>query len=214
MRAVLFLCCLTVATACSKKPDKCQQFVDKSMKVLTDLALMRGARLGDVEKEQLVEGCRKSSKAGKSDPQIDCVLAAKDDVGVSACYTKGYEDYLKRSKEIEAKIQLGKLGKMAKVEHATTSEFPKGKVGPTPATPCCAEPAKECSSTDTTWADPVWQALDFTIEGAFRYQYSYESDGKTFTATATGDVGCTGKPTTTTITGKIGPDGAAEVTKL
>lgn len=215
MRAAL-LCLVILVAACSKKSegDKCKRVIDKSMKVLSDLATMRGTTLGEPEKKTLIEQCQKAIKSGKPDPQIDCVLAAKDDAGVSACYTKGYEEYLKRSKEIEAKLQLTKLGKNAKVAFVTNAEFPKGKVGPTPATPCCSEQIKQCVPTDTTWSDPVWQALEFTVDGAFLYQYTYESDGKTFTATASGDIGCTGKPTTTTLTGKVGADGSPEVTRL
>jgi hypothetical protein len=59
----------------------------------------------------------------------------------------------------------------------------------------------------------VWQSLEFVVDGPFNFQYSYESDGKTFTATATGDVGCQGKPSTTTITGKINDKGEPEITK-
>jgi hypothetical protein len=211
----LALIAVLLVSGCTKgkSSDKCEAVVEKSMKVLGDLAKMRGARLGTAEKKELVAQCRKAVKAGKPDPQMDCVLAAKDDVGVSACYTKGYEQYLARSKEIEAKLQLSKIGKLAAAAFAQNAEFPKGKVGPTPTTACCGEQIKQCVPTDTTWADPVWKALDFAVEGAFHYQYTYESDGKTFTATATGDVACTGKPTTTTITGKLGDDGAPVISK-
>lgn len=206
---------LAVLVACSKKPagDRCQRVIEKSMKVLNEISALRGAKLGEPEKQKLIEQCRQQTKAGKPDAQMDCVLAAKDDKEVRACYIKGYEQYLERSKEIEAKLNLSRLGKNAKVAAVTNGEFPKGKVGPTPATPCCSEQIKQCIPTDTTWSDPVWQSLDFLVDGAFNYQYSYESDGKTFTATATGDVGCQGKPTTTTITGKIDDKGEPEISK-
>lgn len=214
MRAAV-LSILVIAGACSKKSeDKCQRVIEKSIKVLGEIAALRGAKLGTEETKQLVEQCRKATKAGHPDPQIDCVLAAKDDAGVRNCYIKGYEQYLERSKEIEAKLQLSKIGKQAKTAFIEKAEFPKGKIGPTPAIPCCSEQIKQCIPTDTTWADPVWQALGFTVEGAFQFQYSYESDGKTFTATATGDIGCTGKPMTTTLTGKVGQDGSPELSKL
>jgi hypothetical protein len=201
--------------ACSKKSgDKCQRVIEKSMTVLGEMAALRGAKLGDEEKQQLVAQCQKAVKAGHPDPQIDCVLAAADDAGVRKCYIKGYEDYLERSKEVEAKLQLLTIGKRASAVFDEKAEFPKGKVGPTPATPCCAEPTKQCTPTDTMWSDPVWQALDFRVQGTFLFHYTYESDGKTFTATATGDVGCTGKPTTTTLTGKVGADGKPELSKL
>lgn len=213
MKRIVLLSLLLVA--CSKKSsDKCERVIDKSMKVLGEIAALRGAKLGAADKKELVAQCRKAAKAGHPDPQIDCVLAAADDAGVRKCYIQGYENYLERSKEIEAKLQLTSLGKLAKAAFVENNEFPKGKVGPTPATPCCGEQIKQCVPTDTTWSDPVWQSLGFAVEGAFLFQYSYESDGKTFTATATGDVGCTGKPTTTTLTGKVGADGAPELSKL
>ena len=214
MKRILLLSLLLLA-ACSKKSgDKCQRVIDKSMKVLGEIAALRGAKLGDEEKKELVAQCQKAAKAGHPDPQIDCVLAAADDAGVRKCYIKGYENYLERSKEIEAKLQLITMGKRATAFFTEKKEFPKGKVGPTPATPCCAEPTKQCTPTEATWSDPVWQALDFRVEGKFLFQYTYESDGKTFTATATGDVGCTGKPTTTTFTGTIGADGTPVISKL
>ena len=213
MKWIVLLSLLLVA--CSKKSgDKCDRVIAKSMKVLGEIAALRGAKLGDEEKQHLIAQCKKAVKAGHPDPQIDCVLAAADDAGVRKCYIKGYEDYLARSKEIEAQLQLTTLGNRAREVFTEKSEYPKGKVGPTPATPCCGEPTKQCTATDAMWSDPVWQALGFRVEGAFLFQYSYESDGKTFTATATGDVGCTGKPTTTTLTGKIGADGAPELSKL
>ena len=216
MRLALVFFVVILAGACSKKSggDKCQRVIDKSMKVLGEISAMRGVKLGDAEKKALVEQCRKATKEGHPDPQIDCVLAAKDDAGVRSCYIKGYENHLERSKEIEAKLQLGKIGQAAKAAFVTNAEFPKGKVGPTPAAGCCAEQGKQCVANETTFADPIWKALDFTVEGTFNYQYTYESDGKTFTATATGDIGCAGKPTTLTITGKVGADGAPEVSKL
>jgi hypothetical protein len=143
-----------------------------------------------------------------------CVLAAKDDAGVRDCYMKGFEQYLQRSKEVEAKLHLGMIEKRAKLYFVTNNEFPRGKSGPTPVTPCCSEQIKKCISDDKMWADPVWQALEFSVEGTFGFQYSYESDGKTFTASAVGDVGCTGTPVTHKIEGKVGADGQPEITKL
>jgi hypothetical protein len=38
----------------------------------------------------------------------------------------------------------------------------------------------------------VWTRLDFQIDDPGYFQYAYESDGKTATATATGDLDCDG----------------------
>jgi hypothetical protein len=212
MKWIVLLSLLLVA--CTKKSsDKCERVIDKSMKVLGEMSALRGAQLDDADKKELVAQCKKAVKAGRPDPQMECVLAAADEVAVRKCYIQGYENYLERSKELEAKLQLAKIGEGAKTAFVN-NEFPKGKVGPTPATPCCGEQSKQCMPTDTTWSDPVWKALGFTVEGAFRFHYTYESDGKTFTATATGDVGCTGKPTTKTLTGKVGASGTPELSKL
>lgn len=207
------LACLLLAACSKKKEDKCTRAIDKSWTVLNEIAVLRGknAKLTPEDKKAFVENCRKASKS-KPDPEVDCVLAAKDDAGVRDCYMKGYEAYLARSKEMEAKIQLGKIAKTTKAAFIGQAAFPTGKVGPTPATPCCSEQVKQCLPGEGTFSDPTWQALEFMIEGPFHFQYSYESNGKTFTATASGDPGCTGKPVTHTITGKVGADGSPEIT--
>jgi hypothetical protein len=206
---------LLIVAACSKKDggDKCTRVIEKSMKVLGEISALRGAKLGEPEKKQLIDECHEQTKSGRPDAQMDCVLAATDDAGVRRCYIDGYAQHLERAKELEAPVQLSKLGKNAKVAFVTNNEFPKGKVGPTPATPCCSEQIKQCIPTDTMWSDPLWQSLDFIVDGPFNFQYSYESDGKTFTATATGDIGCQGKPQTRTITGKVNDKGEVELSK-
>lgn len=108
-------------------------------------------------------------------------------------------------------MQLNRIGKSAKVAFITNAEYPTGRAGPTPATPCCAQPDKQCAPAAADWANPIWQALDFRIDDPFRFQYSYESDGKTFTATATGDLACDGKTTTLTARGIITDDGSPQV---
>jgi hypothetical protein len=85
----------------------------------------------------------------------------------------------------EAQLHLNKIGKQAKVTLMEKAAFPTGKVGPTPATDCCASGGK-CKPDAQAWADPVWKELGFSIEEPHAFQYSYESDGKTFTAKAIG----------------------------
>jgi len=106
------------------------------------------------------------------------------------------EEYVKRSKQSEAALQLNKLGKSAKRVYAETSALPIGDVPLTPAAPCCGGPNHHCVTTPETWQQPVWKALDFEIDEPTLFQYSYQSDGKTFTAKAVGDLNCNG----TTIT--------------
>ena len=105
----------------------------------------------------------------------------------------------------EAVVMLNKLGANAKVAFATNGAFPIGKVGPTPADECCksGSPENKYKCPATTWTDPTWKALDFSIDGPTEYRYSYESDGKTFTATAVGDRDCDEALATYTLKGTV-----------
>ena len=151
----------------------------------------------------LLDRCHDSLVSGKREKAMDCILAAKDDDGVRACLTDGLKSYRDHAKTSEAKMMLNKLGKNAKVAFVEASQFPVGNVALTPATPCCKQPGSTCAPNAADWNNPAWQALSMTIEEPFRFQYSYQSDGKTFTATATGDPSCDGNPVTLTSHGMI-----------
>ncbi len=203
-----------LGVGCSKKQaDECQRVIDKSKNALSEISRLRGKELGAADRKVLVEQCRKALEAGKRDPSVDCVLAAKDDAHVRDCYMKGFESYVERSKSAEAKLQLNRIGKAAKVAFIEKAAYPVGKIGPTPATACCQQPGKQCAPVAADWADPVWQALELQIDVPFRFQYSYESDGKTFTATAVGDLACDGRLTTHTATGTVTADGNPQVSQ-
>ncbi len=130
-------------------------------------------------------------KAGAGGMLAVTPLILLPSVGVPA-----FMDYMKRSKNTEASLQLNKLGKNAKRVYAETAAFPIGEVPLTPEAPCCGGPNNHCVTTSETWQHPVWKALDFEIDEPTLFQYSYQSDGKTFTAKAVGDLDCDG----TTIT--------------
>jgi hypothetical protein len=53
----------------------------------------------------------------------------------------------------------------------------------------------------------VWQALDFALDEPHLYRYSYESDGKAFTAKAVADLDCDGVEVAYVLTGKLDADG-------
>ena len=123
---------------------------------------------------------------------------------VAACGSKdAADDYVKKSKETEARLHLSRIARDVKDYAAERGALPAGTAGPTPATPCCSTPSKKCALVPAEWETPVWQLLKFQPLEEPRFQYSYTSDGKTFTATATGDVQCSGTPTTFTITGSL-----------
>ena len=112
--------------------------------------------------------------------------------------TKQYYD---KARAAEAALQLNRLGKNAKTYFITSAEYPKGEAAELPEQPCCSAPDHKCP-VSTAWAtDKVWSALDFTVEEPTRFQYTYHSDGATFTATAVGDLDCDGKAITYTLTG-------------
>jgi hypothetical protein len=96
----------------------------------------------------------------------------------------------------EAALQLRSIEKKAKMSHAEKGAFPTGNSGLTPAKDCCSSGGK-CTTPESAWTGP-WRALGFHIDEPHAYQYSYESDGKTFTAKA---VGCGDNAGTHTVSG-------------
>jgi hypothetical protein len=101
----------------------------------------------------------------------------------------------------DARLQLSKLSKTARIYFAMNADFPVGHVGSTPVTPCCRGANGECPPQREDWTNPVWQTLDFQIDEPHRFQYTWDSDGKTFTAKAVGDPECTGNTVTLVLRG-------------
>jgi hypothetical protein len=80
----------------------------------------------------------------------------------------------------------------AREAYLKNGTFPVGEVGLTPAARCCEKPGGQCAVDTTIWQHPVWSAIGFSVTAPQPFQYSYKSDGKTFSATAVGDDGCDG----------------------
>jgi hypothetical protein len=100
--------------------------------------------------------------------------------------------YKKKAKKSEAMIQLDKISKRAKEEFHVNGAFPVAKLALTPGETCCVqdhEMKKKCAPKASNWSGD-WRKLDFSIDEPHYFQYSYESDGKTFTAKAVGDLDC------------------------
>jgi hypothetical protein len=156
-------------------------------------------------KDKFIDQCRKDHDKFVADPVMKCVLDASGDSAVAACMQKGMEDYTSKSKATEAGLLLNRLGKSAKRVFAETSAFPIGKAKTLPAGDTCCKGEKGKCPVTTDWtSDPVWKALEFSIDEPTLYRYSYEStDGKSFTATAVGDTDCDGQNATFTLTGKL-----------
>lgn len=193
------LAIVVVAVGCSKGGDDCQRLLDKMWPILGEMAK------GDIDaqKDKFLTECRKDGKM-KNDPMMKCVLDASGDDAVKACMKKSFEDYGTKAKATEAKLMLRKLQKNAQVYFVTNATFFKGKTGPSPAKACCEQAGGKCAVEASLWtSDPVWSALDFQIDIAHLFQYSYESDGLTVKATAVGDPSCGGQPVTYTLEGKV-----------
>ena len=129
---------------------------------------------------------------------------------VTAC---GKDD-LKVNKVSEEALHLNRLSKSLKRAFAENGEFPKGKAKTLPDVPtCCGGPNAKCAATTAWAADPIWKALDFSIDEPTLARYSYESvNGKTFTALALADADCDGQFATFTLTGTVDQSGNVTAT--
>jgi len=194
-----------------KGGDKCERAWDKM-----GPAMKAEAKDGkEPDRAAMVAECKDElKKHPEREAMLDCVIAIDGEVSIDklmACSSaKGKAGQNQGPPPrhggamTEAKLMLNKLGKNAKVAYVTNAAFPKGKVGLTPATECCAASQNHtCVNDAKTWTDPVWTALDFSIDEPSHYRYSYDSDGQTFTALAVGDLDCDTEMATFTLTGSV-----------
>jgi Tfp pilus assembly major pilin PilA len=131
---------------------------------------------------------------------------------LAAIAIPAFFDYMHKSKATEAPLELGKLGKDAKVYYITNAELPKGTAAVLPKNAsgspgCCGSPNHKCPASTEWSGDPIWSVLEFSVDEPGNYQYSYTSDGKTFIATAVGDLDCDGEAATYTLTGEVDASG-------
>ncbi|HEY0255716.1 MAG TPA: hypothetical protein VGC41_29505 [Kofleriaceae bacterium] len=126
------------------------------------------------------------------------LMAPMSVVGVLAAVSvPAYMDYMKRAKVTEFSLQLNKIGKNAKRVYIETSAFPVGESATIPSKTCCGQPNNKCQPEPEAFAkDPIWSALEFSIDEPSLYRYHYKSDGKTATVEAVGDVDCDGSEAT------------------
>lgn len=100
-------------------------------------------------------------------------------------------------------------------------QFPGPSVGPTPPLgACCKQPKHKCAPQQQLWTNPVWVALQFSVDDPHYYSYSYIVKGNQFTARANGDLDCDGEYSTFEMHGMIdpqhaeGPTGSGAVTRI
>ena len=137
----------------------------------------------------LFAGCSKkdgdSKKSDKSDKK------GGDDEGGGG---GGGGGGMRKAKKSEGMLMLDKIVRAAKEEFNVNAQFPVATIPLTPATECCADKDHKCQPAAEAWKD--WRKLDFQIDEAHLFRYSYESDGKSFTAKAVGDLDCDGTAVT------------------
>ena len=108
-----------------------------------------------------------------------------------------FMDYIKRSKQTEAELQLNKIGKAAKRVYSEQSSYIVGKATELPGKPgpggCCGGPNNHCAVDAAGFAgDLTWKALDFQLDEPSLFYYDYNGAANSYTAVATGDLDCDG----------------------
>lgn len=195
MRSYLGIAAVVIA-GCSGEPS-CKDVVDHVAKIGDEQLA------GGKERDKAIAECEQMKLSAETKK---CLMKASTPEDLSACIPEPDEvaDYKKQARTSEAKVQLKKIEMNAKVAHVTNAEFPKGKAALTPEKPCCESQNAKCSPRPDAWMkQAVWKDLDFQIDEPHRFQYSYESDGKTLTARAVGDLDCDDVKVTYELKGEI-----------
>jgi hypothetical protein len=102
-----------------------------------------------------------------------------------------------RNRAQEAEDLVGVIGDRVAATVATTGKVPPPPAGPSPQPTCCDQ-GGTCAADIAAWSAQGWRELQFSIDGAYRYQYQYLPDpsGQSATVRATGDLDCNGRGST------------------
>jgi hypothetical protein len=174
--------------------------------VAIDPADVLAGKAGDAAKA-IADAAPSSPFAGDFRAGTGGVMASLAPIGaLSALAVPEFLRYTKKTKRSEAEANLDKIGVSAKRRYYENGAFPIGKAARLPAANdhCTADPA-------AFLADPIWGPLEFELTGPSRYRYDYESDGKTFTALASGDLDCHGPAVTYELRGSTTPAGDVQL---
>jgi type IV pilus assembly protein PilA len=128
---------------------------------------------------------------------------------IAAAAIPSYVNYIKRSKTIEATMNIRKIYDATVAyhtsEHTDSTGIIQAKQWPAqePNTPalgfCCASPGQKCAPTPSWWETPTWQALRFAVNDGHHYHYSFQwanpahngsAIGHRFQAQARGNLDC------------------------
>lgn len=115
-----------------------------------------------------------------------------------------FQKYIRRSKVVEAVRAVRQMFDGSVTYYADEHSDRAGAIvpkqfptttGPTPAVPCCDQPAKKCPGQPELYeSDATWAAINFTMADPHYYIFTYEAGGNDessqFTARANGDLNC------------------------
>jgi type IV pilus assembly protein PilA len=155
----------------------------------------------------LIGGAMKLTKRGQGGFTLIELMIVVAIIGIlAAVAVPAFMDYIKRSKRVEASLQLNKIGRSAKRAYSESAMYVVGAAAQLPVKPgiggCCGGPNNHCAPDSTAFAnDAVWRQLDFQIDETNLFYYDYLGTSTTFTAKATGDLDCDGIEIVYTLTG-------------
>jgi prepilin-type N-terminal cleavage/methylation domain-containing protein len=136
---------------------------------------------------------------------------------LAAVAIPAFLDYMKRSKSSEAGLQLNKIGKSVKRVFGEIGSFPATSgallpaAGPGPGNNCCGGVGGVTGTPGTTvnnkctaqpaafQGDAGWAAMEFSVDEASQYQYTYTGNATAPSAFAIGDIDCDGTSATWTM---------------
>jgi type IV pilus assembly protein PilA len=138
---------------------------------------------------------------------------------LAAVAIPAFMSYMKKSRSTEAMLQLNKMAKNDKANFVARAAYylqPDGveiATAPNPAAPCCTQDfggQKKCDPATGNWTNSDWVKLDFQMDEAHYFQYTYTGGGnptgvsgvgRNYRFTAVGDLDCDGTSITYTLDG-------------
>ena len=117
---------------------------------------------------------------------------------LAAVAIPAFMDYIKRSKAVEASLQLNKIGRNSKRVYSEAASYVVGTAQELPFKPgfggcCLGNPKNHCPAVPAQFAaDAIWRQLDFQIDEDNLFLYDYTGTQTAFQARATGDLDCDG----------------------
>jgi type II secretory pathway pseudopilin PulG len=131
-------------------------------------------------------------------PELKSAGAVLPIIGVlSAIAVPAFTKYVKRSKTVEATMNVRKLADAALSLSSAKKKpaWPKSTQW-TPAAVCCGQPGDKCAPDAAQWKTPTWSALNFSVDEPHYYQYRVTNEGQgkkaRLVVEARGDLDCDG----------------------